>query len=149
LRNLYGEPNPWQLQGGLEAALIDFFDTTKDPPSLPFLLMTLGPACVLLGALERAGGPLTAALATIGRVPFFFYVVHLYVIHLVALALGVAQGFPVEKIAVLFVSYPPGFGVDIGAVYVFWLAIVLALYPACRGFAGVKARRREWWLKYL
>ncbi|TFG97860.1 MAG: DUF1624 domain-containing protein, partial [Myxococcales bacterium] len=135
LVNVYGEPSPWQPQAGLEAALIDFFDTTKYPPSLQFLLMTLGPACVLLGVLERAEGPLAASLATIGRVPFFFYVVHLYLIHLVALAVGVAQGFPVEQIAVLFVSYPPGFGVDLGAVYAFWIAIVLALYPACRWFA--------------
>jgi uncharacterized membrane protein len=157
LAGLYGEPNPWSPPGGLawsppgglEAALVDFFDTTKYPPSLQFLLMTLGPACVLLGALERATGAVAGALVTIGRVPFFFYVVHLYAIHLVALAIGVAQGFPVREIAVIFISYPAGFGVDLGAVYAFWLAIVLALYPACRWFAGIKARRREWWLRYL
>jgi uncharacterized membrane protein len=149
LLGLYGEPNPWRAHAGLEAALIDFFDTTKYPPSLQFLLMTLGPACVLLGALERAEGTVAAWLATIGRVPFFFYVVHLYLIHLVALAVGVAQGFPVREIGVLFIAYPPDFGVGLGAVYAFWLAIVLALYPACRWFAAVKARRRDWWLQYL
>jgi hypothetical protein len=63
--------------------------------------------------------------------------------------IGLAQGFPVPEIAVIFLAYPPGFGVELGAVYAFWLAIVLALYPACRWFAGVKARRREWWLQYL
>jgi uncharacterized membrane protein len=149
LTGLYGEPDPWRAQGGLEATLVDFLDTTKYPPSLQFLLMTLGPACVLLGVLERARGAAAAALVTIGRVPFFFYVVHLYAIHLVALAIGLAQGFPVPEIAVIFLAYPPGFGVELGAVYAFWLAIVLAVYPACRWFAGVKARRREWWLQYL
>jgi len=146
---LYGDPNPWRAQGGFEAALVDFFDTAKYPPSLQFLLMTLGPALVLLGAFERARGPLADALVTVGRVPFFFYVVHLYLIHLLALALGAVQGFPVREIAVLFIAYPPGFGVGLGAVYAAWIAVVLALYPACRWFAGVKARRREWWLRYL
>ena len=147
--NLYGEPDPWQVHGALDATLVDFFDTTKYPPSLQFLLMTLGPAAMLLGAFERVRGGIAATLVVVGRVPFFFYIVHLYVIHLIALAVGLIQGFPLHEIAVIFVYYPPGFGIGLAGVYLFWVAIVLALYPACRWFAAVKARRRDWWLSYL
>jgi ABC-type spermidine/putrescine transport system permease subunit I len=111
--------------------------------------MTLGPALVLLGALERARGRLASALVTIGRVPFFYYVVHLYVIHATALALGLVQGFEMRETAVLFFDYPRGFGVSLGAAYLFWIATILALYPACLWFARLKARRRDWWLSYL
>lgn len=149
LPNFYGDPNPWHVHDTLEATLVDFFDTTKYPPSLQFLLMTLGPAFILLGAFERAKGDFADSLVVFGRVPFFFYIVHLYVIHLVALTVGLLQGFPIREIAVIFISYPPDFGVALGTVYLLWLAIVLALYPACRWFAGVKARRRNWWLSYL
>jgi len=147
--NAYGEPNAWHAHEGLAATLIDFLDTTKYPPSLQFLLMTLGPALLFLGAFERASGRLADALVVIGRVPFFFYVLHLYAIHLIALGIGLAQGFPISSTAVLFVFYPPGFGVSLGAVYLLWMAVVLSLYPACRRFAGLKARRRDWWLSYL
>lgn len=149
LPSLYGEPNPWHAHDTLVATVIDVLDTTKYPPSLQYLCMTLGPAIALLGVLERPGDAAADALAVVGRVPFFFYVVHLYVIHVLALAVGAAQGVPVRDVAVLFVRYPPGFGVDLASVYVFWVAVVLALYPACWWFAGVKARRREWWLSYL
>jgi hypothetical protein len=109
----------------------------------------LGPATMLLGWFERLEGRVADALATIGRVPFFYYVVHLYVIHAVAIAVGLLQGFSIRQIAVVFFAYPPGFGIGLGAVYLLWMAIVLALYPACRWFADMKARRREWWLSYL
>jgi uncharacterized membrane protein len=146
---LYGEPNPWTAHGDSVATLVDFLDVTKYPPSLQYLLMTLGPALVLLGALEGARGRLASALVTIGRVPFFYYVVHLYVIHATALALGLVQGFSPRETAVLFFDYPRGFGVSLGGAYLFWIATILALYPACRWFGRLKARRRDWWLSYL
>jgi uncharacterized membrane protein len=146
---LYGEPGPWQSHGAFVSTLVDFLDTTKYPPSLQFLLMTLGPALLLLGAFERVSGRIADALVLVGRVPFFFYVAHLYVIHGVALAVGAAQGFSVSEIAVAFIAYPAGFGIGLAGVYLAWIAIVLALFPACRWFAGVKARRSEWWLSYL
>jgi uncharacterized membrane protein len=147
--DLYGEPNPWTAHGDSVATLVDFLDVTKYPPSLQFLLMTLGPALVLLGALEGARGRLASALVTVGRVPFFYYVVHLYVIHATALALGLVQGFGPGETAVLFFDYPRGFGVSLGGAYLFWIATILALYPACRWFGRLKARRRDWWLSYL
>jgi uncharacterized membrane protein len=147
--NLYGDPNPWQMQGSLQATLIDFLNTSKYPPSLLFLLMTLGPALTLLGVLERSRGPLIDALVTMGRVPFFFYIAHLYLIHTVAIGIGLAQGFAISDVAVHFVYNPKTFGVGLFTVYILWVLIILALYPACRWFAGIKSRRRDWWLSYL
>ncbi|RLA48008.1 MAG: hypothetical protein DRR06_00805 [Gammaproteobacteria bacterium] len=147
--NIYGDANLWQVQGSTEATIVDFLNATKYPPSLLFLLMTLGPAIMLLGLFERRAGALGDALVTIGRVPFFFYVAHLYVIHLIALVLGLFQGIPISQTAVVFVFYPQDFGVSLPLVYGFWICVVLAFYPACRWFAGVKARRRDWWLSYL
>jgi uncharacterized membrane protein len=147
--NLYGEPVAWGAHEGTVATLVSFFNATKYPPSLQFLLMTLGPALLLLGWFEQVEGRGAAALVTIGRVPFFYYVLHLYVIHAVAIVIGLAQGFSVHDIAVILFLYPPGFGVGLGMAYLLWVASVVALYPACVWFAGVKARRREWWISYL
>lgn len=129
--------------------IIDFLNTSKYPPSLLYLLMTIGPALMLLGVFEGMRGRAADALVLIGRVPFFFYVLHLYLIHAIALGLGAWQGFPVEKIAVIFFYLPEGYGVSLGSVYLLWMVVVLMLYPACRWFAGVKSRRRDWWLSYL
>ncbi|MDD3762993.1 MAG: heparan-alpha-glucosaminide N-acetyltransferase domain-containing protein [Nevskiales bacterium] len=147
--NLYGDPRPWSGAGDAAAVLVDFLNTTKYPPSLQYLLMTLGPALILLGWLERARGVWADALMVIGRVPFFFYVLHLYVIHTLALALGAAQGFAPARIAVIFFQLPQEYGLGLGMVYLFWAGIVLALYPACLWFAALKARHRVWWLRYL
>jgi uncharacterized membrane protein len=147
--NLYGEPSPWVAQGEALSTFLGFLDTTKYPPSLHYLLMTLGPALMLLGWFERLSGPFISALATVGQVPFFYYVVHLYLIHTLALVIGFAQGFHVRDIAVPFFNLPAGFGVALPAAYGLWIAVVLALFPLCVWFAGVKARRREWWLSYL
>jgi uncharacterized membrane protein len=147
--NLTGEPVGWAAQANPIATLIAFLNTTKYPPSLQYLLMTLGPALLLLGGFERLSGRVAGWLVTIGRVPFFYYVVHLYVIHAIAVGVGLAQGFRVRDVAVLFLELPAGFGIPLGAVYVLWALVVAGLYPACAWFAGVKARRREWWIRYL
>jgi uncharacterized membrane protein len=149
LADVYGEPRPWWAGADPTTTIVAFLDVTKYPPSLLYLLMTLGPAAMLLGLLERARGPAMDALATIGRVPFFYYVIHLYVIHAIAVGLGIAQGFAVRDIAVAFFLYPPGFGVGLGGVYAIWVGVVALLYPACVWFADVKSRRREWWIRYL
>ncbi len=146
---LYGEPGDWSVNEAIGATLVDFLHTTKYPPSLQFLLMTLGPALLLLGLFEKGRGPLSDALIVIGRVPFLFYVLHLYVIHLVAIAVGKFQGFSVSDIAVAFVRYPTDFGIGLGPIYLLWVIISLSLYPVCKWFAELKARRRDWWLSYL
>jgi uncharacterized membrane protein len=148
--DVYGDPNPWQAQpGGTVATLIDFFNVTKYPPSLAFLLMTLGPAAVLCAYASRFRGVVADALVMFGRVPFAFYVAHLYLIHALSVVLGAVQGFGAAPFFNLFFFYPPGYGLPLWGVYVAWVLVIVLLYPFCRWVAGVKARRRDWWLSYL
>ena len=148
--DVYGDPNPWQSQpGGIGATIIDFLNTTKYPPSLAFLTMTLGPATILCAFADRITGPVKDALVMFGRVPFAFYVAHFYLIHLLGVALGVAQGFDARQMMTWVSFYPAGYGVPLALVYAAWAAVLAILYPFCRWVAAIKARRRDWWLSYL
>jgi uncharacterized membrane protein len=149
LTQLFGDPVGWDTHPNITATIIDFLNTTKYPPSLQFLLMTLGPALMLLGWFERITGRAARVLVKIGGVSFFYYVAHLYLIHAIAVSIGLWQGFCVHDMTVLFLYYPANFGVSLCGVYLVWAATVLTMYPACAWFAGIKARRRDWWLKYL
>jgi len=147
---VYGDPNSWQVQpGGVTATVIDFLNTTKYPPSLVFLLMTLGPAAILCSAADRWTGTLKEAFVTFGRVPFAFYVVHVLLIHAMAVLLGMIQGFPARAFFTVSFFFPKGYGVGLLAVYALWAAVIILMYPFCRWAAGVKARRRDWWLSYV
>ena len=131
--------------------VFSFLNVQKYPPSLLFLLMTLGPSLVALAAADRPAGLLGRALVIFGRVPLFFYVVHLYVIH--ALALGLIYWEHGETPDWLF-SFPPGhagegYGYTLPWLYLLWLGVVVALFPLCYWFAGVKRRRSAAWLSYL
>ena len=148
--DVYGDPNPWQLQaGGTTATVIDFLNTTKYPPSLLFLLMTLGPAAVLCALADRWTGIVKRTLITFGRVPFAFYVPHFLLIHVMAVLLGIAQGFDGRQFFTIFFFFPKGYGVGLPGVYALWAVVVIVLYPFCRWIAAVKARRRDWWLSYV
>ena len=151
--NLYGEPRPWSADGDMPA-LLSFLNTSKYPASLQFLLMTLGPSIALLPLLERMRGALADGLATFGRVPFFFYVLHIPLIH--ALALVVAVTRSPDATWWLFENHPmgnppppDGYVWNLPLLYGIWALAIALLYVACRWFAGVKARRRDWWLGYL
>src|SRR4030095_10146851 len=145
-----GDPNPWALQsGGVTATVIDFLNTTKYPPSLDFVLMTLGPAAILCAFADKIPAGIGGILTTLGRVPFAFYVAHFILIHTLSVLLGVAQGFRASQFMTLFLFYPQGYGVPLLGVYVVWDMVIVTLYPYCRWMAGVKARRRGWWLSYV
>ncbi len=149
--NLYGDPTPWTAQGDVTTTLLSFVNCEKYPPSLLFLLMTLGPSLALLPLLEGVRGPLARSLVTIGRVPLLYYVAHVPLIH--ALAVGFAQVLYADA-AWLFGGFPPfakpdAYGFALPWVYAVWLGVVVALLPLCHWFAGVKQRRSEWWLSYL
>jgi uncharacterized membrane protein len=151
---IYGDPNSWQIQpGGITATVIDFLNVTKYPPSLLYLMMTLGPAAILCAFADRISGGFLGgikdALVMFGRVPFAFYVAHLYLIHLLSVLLGLSQGFSLGQMMTSSRFYPPGFGVGLPEVFMVWALVVAALYPLCRWVAGVKARRRDWWLSYV
>jgi uncharacterized membrane protein len=148
--DVYGDPNSWTaVPDDTAASVMSFLGTTKYPPSLLYLLMTLGPAAIACAFVERLHAPIRNALATLGRAPLAFYVAHLYLIHAVALVLGCAQGFAAPQFLTHYRFFPEGFGVGLFGVYSIWIAVVAALYPLCRWIAGVKARRKDWWLSYV
>jgi len=130
--------------------VLSFLDVTKYPPSLLFLLMTLGPALAALAWFERLEGPVSRGLVTFGRVPLFFYVVHLYVVHALSVLAGALQGLPLADFLDVWMNYPRGrFGFGLPVVYVVWAVVVAGLFPACRWFAEVKRTSKAAWLSYL
>jgi uncharacterized membrane protein len=145
----YGEPNHWQTHARGVATFIDFLNTTKYPPSLLFLAMTLGPAAILCAFADRMHGFLKDTFVMFGRVPFAFYVPHFFVLHFLSLALGALQGVPVTRLLTFSPFYPPGYGISLPGMYGIWLLVIVLLYPFCRWVAGVKARSRAWWLSYV
>jgi uncharacterized membrane protein len=152
--NGYGDPQPWSAQASRTYTVFSFLRVRKYPPSLDFLLVTLGPSLIALASLERARGRLVTLAATFGRVPLLLYVLHIYVAHALAVATAYVQGgtaaFLLSNHGVTpTTTYPEWYGLGLVGVYVAWLVIVAALYPVCRAFAAVKARRRDWWLSYL
>ena len=146
---VYGEPNPWQVQNGAISTLIDFLNVTKYPPSLLFLLMTLGPSAMLCAFADRLPETFTRPLIVFGRAPFAFYVAHLYLIHSLAVAFGVVQGFDAGDFFTYSFFFPEGYGVGLPGTYAAWLLVVAMLYPLCKWVGAVKDRRRAWWLSYL
>ena len=149
LINGYGDPRPWGQQPDFGRTVMDFLNVTKYPASLLFLLATVGPALLLLSALERVGGWFASVLQTFGRVPLFFYVLHISLAHLCAGLLAMSMGFGTTVLTGMFLDYPSTWGVGLGGVYAAWLFIVATLYPACLWFADLKERRRDGWLYYL
>jgi uncharacterized membrane protein len=148
--NVYGDPQPWTFDPSSPgASVMSFLGTTKYPPSLLFILMTLGPAAIACAFVDRVYSPIRNVLMTFGRAPLAFYVAHLYLIHALAIVLGVAQGFSAAKFLTHYRFFPEGFGLGLSGVYLFWIAVVVILYPLCRWVAALKARRRDWWLSYV
>lgn len=164
---LYGEPavaavtgnynaaGAWRDQPTLGAQIMAFFNVQKYPPSLLFLLVTLGVSALLLPLLARLKGAPARALLVFGAVPFFFYILHIYLVHALAIAANAAFGRDVSGLfsylinAFMAPEKLDGLGFPLAGVYLAWIAVIALLYPACRWFAGVKARRKNWWLSYL
>jgi len=153
--NTYGDPLPWSAQKSAAFTVLSFLNTLKYPPSLLFLLMTLGPALMFLGALDTRTPPLLRPALTFGRVPMYYYLLHIPLIHLIAVVVCYARYAHVHWMfesptpSQFPFTPPPGWGFSLPVVYLFWIGVVIALYPLCRWFAGVKQRRRAAWLSYL
>jgi uncharacterized membrane protein len=153
--NVYGNPFPWSTQRSAAFTVLSFLNTTKYPPSLLYLLMTLGPAMLFLWAVDTGTPRWLRPAVTIGKVPMFYYLLHIPLIHLLAVgACYLKYGqthwmfespglddFPITK--------PNGWGYSLPLVYLVWVFVVLALYPLCRWFAGLKQRRSDAWLSYF
>lgn len=147
--NLYGDPTPWTAQPRPGFTLLSFLNVEKYPPSLCYLLMTLGPGCVLLALFERGTPALLRPLLVFGRVPMFYYLLHIPLIH------GLAHlWFTMHYGRADFFEDGPGkppadAGFSLVMVYAVWATVIVILYPACRWFADLKRRRRDAWLSYL
>jgi uncharacterized membrane protein len=153
--NVYGDPLQWSRQPQATFTVLSFLNTSKYPPSLLFLLMTLGPALLFLRAIDSATPPLFRPALVFGKVPMFYYLLHIPLIHLLAIAVCFARYGHVfwmfQSPGLQFFPFtpPPGWGYSLPVVYFVWAIVVVALYPLCRWFAGVRRRRSDWWLSYF
>ena len=153
--NLYGDPAKWASQPrGAAMTLVSFFNVTKYPPSLIFLCMTLGPGILALAAFEgwQRESRIKNFFATYGKVPFFYYMLQWLWAHLSAVVLGLIAGKSVSYLFFgfpeMFANAPKGAGFSLPVTMLTWLVGVFALYPLCKWYAGVKARRKDWWISY-
>ena len=153
--NVYGDPSRWMRQKTAVLTVLSFLNTTKYPPSLLFLLMTLGPAMVFLWAVDRGTPRVLRPALVIGKVPMFYFVLHFALIHLLAVVTcyvryGSAHWmFESPDLAHYPFSPPPGWGYSLPVVYLAWAFVVVAMYPLCRWFAALRQRRSDPWLSYL
>jgi uncharacterized membrane protein len=149
--NMYGDPGPWTSQRTAALTVASFLNVRKYPPSLLFLLMTLGPALIALALVEGKNNRMTRWLAVYGRVPLFYYVVHIFIAHFIGMALALMQGGVLMRIPVMTnpAGIPAWYGVGLPGVYLAWATVVALMYWPCKRMAELKATRREWWIRYL
>jgi len=156
LSNIYGDPIPWATQRSAVRTLLAFLNSNKYPPSLLYVLMTLGPAILFLRAIDARASRLLYPTRLLGRVPLFYFLLHLPLIHLLAVAVcEVRYGdahwmFESPSLDQFPFTRPPRWGYAPSTVYFVWVAVVIVLYPACLWFGRMKHRRRDlFWLGYL
>ncbi|MGH9538861.1 MAG: DUF1624 domain-containing protein [Terriglobales bacterium] len=153
--NLYGDPVRWSTQKSAAFTVLSFLNTNKYPPSLLFLLMTLGPALLFLRAVDAGTPRFLRPAVVLGRVPMFYYLLHFPLIHLLAVAVCYARYgqahwmFESPSLDRFPITPPPGWGYSLPVIYLIWISVVVALYPLCRWFAGLKQRRGDAWLSYF
>ena len=153
--NLYGDAAQWSMQKDTMFSMLSFFNVTKYPPSFLYTLITLGPAMIFLSMAEKPLNTVTEKIVVFGRVPFFYYVIHLYLIHLFAMIGAIIAGYNwsdmilqdrVNRVAAL-----KGYGFNLLIVYLVWMALILFLYPCCKWFDRYKRNHQSTkpWLTYL
>jgi uncharacterized membrane protein len=152
--NVYGDPIPFKDYGPVSKDMISFFNPTKYPPSLDYLLMTLGVALLFLANTESLKGRVVGFFSTFGRVPFFYYIIHIYVIHLLAMLFAQLSGYGWKSMVLdNWVTELPGlkgYGFPLWVVYLVWIFVIAMLYPLCKKFDRYKQmNKQKWWLSYL
>ncbi|SEP47169.1 Uncharacterized membrane protein [Niastella yeongjuensis] len=152
--NMYGDPHPWSAQKNPVFTVLSFLNTTKYPPSLLYILMTLGPAMLFLAFAEKPLNRLSEKLVVFGRVPMFYYLLHIYLIHILAVIAAAISGFKWSDMVltgwVSMNSQLQGYGYSLAFVYVLWIIIVIGVYPLCKRYDAYKqANRTKWWLSYI
>ena len=155
LLNIYGDPAPWSTQQNQMFSLLSWLNVTKYPPSFLYVLITVGPALIFLSLAERPLNVLTSKIIIYGRVPFFYYVIHLFLIHFFALIGAVLTGYHWNDMIlsdrINHTAALKGYGFNLGTVYIVWITVVLLLYPLCKKFASYKKNHvaEKPWLSYL
>jgi uncharacterized membrane protein len=152
--NIYGDPFKWSPQRNFLFSIFSFINTQKYPPSLLFMCMTIGPALLFLSIFETFNNWLTRIITVYGRVPFFYYLIHFYLLHTICMLLFLSRGHKLEEGLNAPKGFPvnfiiPGEGYSLTTVYLIWLAIVIVLYPLCKWYSNYKATDKAWWLSYL
>ncbi|HZI68876.1 MAG TPA: heparan-alpha-glucosaminide N-acetyltransferase domain-containing protein [Hanamia sp.] len=153
--NFYGNPEPWSVQKNAWFTVLSFINVHKYPPSLLYMCMTIGPAFLLLAFFEKIKNGFTEVMRIYGRVPFFYYVIHLYLIHSISAIVYLANGHTFAEATTIGKNIPFYFlaandGYSLFIVYIVWISVVIALYPLCKWFNNYKTNHREkWWLSYL
>jgi hypothetical protein len=153
--NIYGNPVPWSTQKSAVFTVLSFLNTNKYPPSLLYLLMMLGPAMLFLWAVDGSTPLFLRPALVIGKVPMFYYLLHIPLIHLIAVAVCYARYghvywmFQSNGLQDFPITAPPGWGYSLPIVYLIWACVVITLYPLCRWFAALKQRRGDAWLSYF
>jgi uncharacterized membrane protein len=152
--NQYGDPAPWSQQKNLIFTLMSFLNCTKYPVSLLYTLMTIGPALIVLSVMETINTNPLKPIIVFGRVPMYYYILHFYLIHSLALVLLIfTTGIDFSSIDFHFSKgfggIPPNAGVTLPWVYVAWIGVVVLLYPVCKWYNQYKSSHKDWWLSYL
>jgi uncharacterized membrane protein len=150
--NEYGDPSPWSYQRNFFYTFLSFIKVTKYPPSMLFVCITIGIALIALAFLEDVQNKFTKWMTVYGRVPFFYYVLHLYLMHAFCVIAFFLSGYGADNIVspqTPFLFRPPRFGYSLPIVYVIWFIVVLLLYPICRWYNRYKSTHHNWWLSYL
>jgi uncharacterized membrane protein len=149
--NSYGDPVPWaSVPNG--RTIYSFFNVTKYPPSLHYMCVTIGIALLALVGLEGIQNKVTDFAKVYGRVPFFYYVLHFYLIHLLTVIAFYVEGYGAKDIVdqqTPFLFRPLNFGYPLWAVYLIWIAVFLLLYPLCKRYNKYKSTHSQWWLSYI
>jgi len=155
LLNTYGDPIPWTTQKDTFFTFLSFINVNKYPPSLSYLLLTLGTASLFLSFTERLKGPAVKVISVYGRVPMFYYLIHIYVIHAMAMlasALTTGQDWRrwILTKPIWFTEDLKGYGFSLPTAYLIWIFVVIGLYPLCKRYDAYKqAHKDKWWLSYL
>lgn len=150
--NVYGDPAPWAPQKNGLFTFMSFINVTKYPVSLQYTCLTIGPVLLILAALENARGKIAGVLGMFGRVAFFYYILHFYLIHTIVAILFFATGHTWQEAMAdqsPFMFRPINFGFGLDVVYVTWIFVMVILYQPCKWFLQYKQTHRQWWLRYL
>jgi uncharacterized membrane protein len=155
--NLYGDASHWSVQKNAAFTIMSFVNTVKYPPSLLYMCMTIGPAILFVAWWANVKNGITKFITVYGRVPFFYYVLHFFLLHLLCMAAffmrghALSEGIPTvaQRSNAPFNFVVPGEGYSLLVVYFVWLFVVVALYPLCKWFSDYKLTHKQWWLSYL